>query len=500
MTKGWRILNNRPVLFVTLAMIAGILLSVCFFRNTIAFFSILSAAAVITLIFVFPCKKRKIILLFLGFAAGYLGFYIQNAVTARDFSGEYTVTGKVYSYYEYDGGYVIRLKNVEADGKKLNGNARFYYNGEEPYECFTVLTLKTKIKNNPLSGSKDFSAYGSGICYDLYDTEFIAMDTDYSFFDAIRVRATGNAKLYVGSSAAGIFNSLLFGDLTGVDASDSDAVRNAGLSHILAVSGLHINFLIMIVTVLLSRLRIRRSIKTFLSLALIGLFIAICGFPPSAVRAGIMAAVYFIASTLHRRPDPLSALAFTLSCIYLSDPKSLFSLGLQMSALAVLGIICFFRPLYAKFKPKRALSKALASSVAMSLSANVFLLPLTASVFGTFQVYFIFANIIAVPLAAFCFTCLFLTALLNLIFPYFGKLYTLCAIPVRGFIATASFFSSLPYALISTAPLYPVLIGFALVMLLFSRFFLISKRKKFVSASAVSAVFLTLQIVVFFLL
>lgn len=177
---------------------------------------------------------------------------------------------------------------------------------------------------------------------------------------------------------------------------------DAGVSHILALSGLHLSIIYAFFALLL--LPIGRG--WMFSLAILTAtwsFVFIIGMPPSAVRAAVMLTVYSLLSMCYRERMSVNVLAFTAFAMLTVSPLTVYDVSFQLSFTAVLGILLLFRPIcillnvdaIIKFK----VVKWAICLLITSLSAQAATAPIVAYCFGTFPVYFLLSNIVVVPLA-----------------------------------------------------------------------------------------------------
>ncbi len=205
--------------------------------------------------------------------------------------------------------------------------------------------------------------------------------------------------------------ALAQGFLTGGQAALSEGFRVAlgdtGTAHTVSVSGLHVAFLVgMIVMIVGNR---RRAF--WLGLPVLFLFIAVAGFPASAVRAGIMQGCLLLAYVLGREEDSLTALSLALLVITALNPYAVGDIGLQLSFAATLGIVVFGGRFMAFFSGKGgklreklpAVWRYISSTTAASLAALVFAQPLVALHFGSMSLVSPAANLLTLWLVSLCF-------------------------------------------------------------------------------------------------
>lgn len=173
---------------------------------------------------------------------------------------------------------------------------------------------------------------------------------------------------------------------------------NSGLAHILAVSGLHIGIIIFITSIIFRPLRRFHFVKIFYTTTLITvwLYVFFTGFPPSAVRAGIMGTFVFGAKGLLKRHSPLNALFASAFFILLFAPDSIYDIGFQLSFLSVLGILLFSDSLTIRTN-SRILNYAF-STIAVTLAAQLGTAVLIIYHFNTFPTSFLLSNVLVIPI------------------------------------------------------------------------------------------------------
>ncbi len=215
------------------------------------------------------------------------------------------------------------------------------------------------------------------------------------------------------------FQALLLGDKTALYQNDVMhlSLSRAGLMHMVAVSGMHVAFLVGMLRHLLGNTR-RASV---LSLLLIWCFVLLTGANPSAVRAGLMQTIVLLAPIFGREDDPPTSMLFALAVILLGNPFAAGSVGLQLSFASLAGILLFSDRLRStlydglpRWMP-RWLGNTLASSFANSLAVLVFSAPLIALHFGTVSVLSPLSNLLTLWAVPFCFGLGFGCCLLSLV-------------------------------------------------------------------------------------
>ena len=185
-----------------------------------------------------------------------------------------------------------------------------------------------------------------------------------------------------------------------------DAIfRKAGIVHLLAISGFHAALLLCAIAAVLKLFGLPAQIRTILSVAALWGYLFFVGFIPSLFRATVMVTFFCLSMLLQRKNHSVHSLGTAgVLWLYIS-PHSLFSPGFQLSFAATAGIILLqpvFNDLTPKLRSNRLnflLHKTL-SPLWLSITASASTAPVLLHHFGTFSIYGIFFNPIAIPLMA----------------------------------------------------------------------------------------------------
>ena len=199
-----------------------------------------------------------------------------------------------------------------------------------------------------------------------------------------------------------IAGAMLLGDRGGVSDDLEDSFARSGTMHILAVSGLHLGILYWLLLQLIGPWRRHFILKwLFILISLLALwsFALITGLAASTQRAAIMFSILLLGNTLKKDSNSVNALGVSALIILWVEPHQLYSVGFQLSYMALAGIL-YLQPLIARWwqVQNRAL-KYFWELISVSLAAQVAVLPLTVYYFHQFPVYFLLSNLLLIPLA-----------------------------------------------------------------------------------------------------
>lgn len=231
--------------------------------------------------------------------------------------------------------------------------------------------------------------------------EIMVIPRQYHFtshLDHMHQWAMRQLERYVPDKATlGLLQAMLLGDEVNFDADQRQRYSDTGIIHVVAISGGHVAFLFLLISLLFFWLRKGRYqwVLYAIAIPLAWFYVMIAGSPASAIRSVVMFSLLGIGVMAGRRSDPLNQLFGTAFIILLFRPFWLFSIGFQLSFTAVLSLVLFYTPVYRIWRPGNRLLRKLWSVTALSIAAEILVAPLVAFYFHSFPLAFIPANICA---------------------------------------------------------------------------------------------------------
>jgi len=369
---------------------------------------------------------------------------------------------------------------------KITAKPDFY---AEPYEIIKIKVLFTKPENSTYK----YHSISEGIFINtsvLSDEPYIIGKSDEITYQRITgdIRFSVNQRLrqYFTEKQAGLMSALLLGDKSVLDNSVKENLRYAGISHIIAISGLHLSIITGFIFLLFSKIMQSRKRAAYITIAFILLYTLLTGMQYSVLRSAIMNFVYMLGIICHKKPQAINSLGLAGLAITLFNPLSIGNIGLLMSFSATLGIIVLQNRVYKAFteffslfsdnilsiKPFGIIIRFISGCVSVSLSAAIFSLPVMVFVFESFSIYFLLSNLIVTSAVPVIIVLGFiLTGLLYI--PAFGFAVSVLSFPEKFLcdfiIGVSDNISKLPNAVIPLDGIYikPALIAALVIVTIF---------------------------------
>ena len=434
---------------------------------------------------------RCIAAICLGCAAGLLWFqlYASNYLSlAANLDGKIADTTAYCTDYSYETDYGTAVEGVLwLEGKPVR--AKFYVSGEIDMEPGDVLRGAFEFRVTTPDGSDEPTAHqGKGIfllAYQEEDAELLklAKPPKWAFAARLKRSLQNMLETHLPEDAAPFAKALLLGDRTGIDYETNTVFKLSGISHVIAVSGLHVTILFTLINILCFK---RRWLVAILGIPTLVLFAAVAGFSPSITRACIMQCLMIAAMLVGKDYDGPTELAFSSLVMLVANPLVITSVSFQLSVGCMIGIFAFSQKitdhLTAKLITKKRnrlkkLKRWFSGSVAVTLSAMITTTPLVALYFGAVSLVGVLTNLLALWVISFIFYCLMLVCLLGAFLPAAASVAgVLIAWPIRYVLFVSKLLASIPLSAVYTASIYIVMwLAFCYVLL---GVFLFSKKKK----------------------
>jgi len=235
------------------------------------------------------------------------------------------------------------------------------------------------------------------------------MDVKPSFTDSMLALRASVARVFVSqfrdSTLAAVATALVVGEELTLDKSLEQAYADTGTLHILCVSGMHVGLLYALIGFLTGFMRksmLGRFVRYPLLFCAVWTYACIAGLAPSILRASVMFSFLLLNEWTGRKSSGLNALFSALFVLLAWYPAQLFEPGLQLSFLAVMGILVYQRPLIRVLPSSTWSLRRISEALSVTLSAQLLATPVSLGMFGRFPNYFLPANLLVVPHTTLC--------------------------------------------------------------------------------------------------
>ena len=240
----------------------------------------------------------------------------------------------------------IKLKN-DVGAYAINTSGHFLHEG-----AYLKLTARLRsFESENTAFDMENWLYGKGVYCEMYD--ITGLEPDYSF-DTVSVGSYLRNLLfdkvidvlnYVKGKesferSVALCKALLFGDKSGFDSDSLENFSKSGMTHLLCVSGLHFSIFTGCLSILLRFVIPGKNIRIAVVVALAFLYLAMCDFSLSAIRAAVMSVISGIGVACGKKHSCTHSLLLAVTVICIISPYSIFDMGFRLSVLSCAGIAC----------------------------------------------------------------------------------------------------------------------------------------------------------------
>lgn len=432
---------KRPILIALIGYIIGIIVGL-YFKISIVFFYILLGAIYLIYKVLIKQKSKRLKILSIKRYIRYLKIYLKyQSIILVIISSIISNSILIMKDIEYQRIYntLTNLEKVSFTGTIIsNKQEKSYYNKYKILVKYNNKKIKfyiTTNKNQVLEyGDKvtflgaytkpeiqrnykgfDYSEYlkqlkiyGTIKCDKLEVIKKNQTNRMLQISNKISNSIIANTKKILEEKTASILLGLLLGYKTDIEEETQQEFRDASMAHILAVSGMHVGYVILGINAILKNI-IGKKRSDILSIIVLIFYMFITNFSPSITRAGVMGIIMLFSKVIHRKNDIYTSMSISLFLILIYSPYLIQNLGLQLSYGGVLGIV-FFNKSISKFlksiKIKNKLYKykirpiiqknldKIKEIISVSISVQITILPIILYNLNTFNPYFLISNLI----------------------------------------------------------------------------------------------------------
>ncbi|MGN1383749.1 MAG: DNA internalization-related competence protein ComEC/Rec2 [Clostridia bacterium] len=285
------------------------------------------------------------------------------------------------------------------------------------------------------------------------------------------------------SETGDLLLAILLGDKKDLSEQIQINFKNSNLSHMLAVSGAHVSYIIVGLTYITQNSIMGKRKGRVFCIFLLIIFMAITNFTPSVTRACIMAILTLVSEILYKKADIYTNISISALIILLYNPYSLLDLGFKLSFGGTIGIIIFMRFIKKKQEEPKLLNY-IKQMALVSICANIIIIPIIMNNFNTVSLTFLVSNILASPILAIIVIVGFSIIIISIISHSLSNLLVFWLNPILNLlIKISSFCSKLPFAkiLVVTPYIFNIIFYYTIILYLVNY----NKIKQFIKKKTV---------------
>lgn len=414
--------------FITIAWIFGVILGL-YFKISIALF-------VIPLIFVciYLTMKRKIkvgkyVVLFL---ISVLISNIQITLLEKSFDEKYQnvgenleIVGTIISNpidKQYKNQYTLKVEEINGNKEYKNTNLQLNVKKEkETLNYGDKIIVKGNFEEANTArneGGFDYKQYLKSkniygiVAVDKKDIETINKN-NVGVIDLLANKVRNSMKRKIEQNLPNETNELLSGMLIGEKSNLQKEIqedfRDSSLSHVLAISGMHVSYVMIGITFVINKLKFSKKMSKIVTILILLFFIILTGKTASVTRACFMSSYIILASLLHKKAHVLGSISISLLIILIINPYFILDIGLQLSYGGTIGIVLIY-PILKKYKKKKEdktgrikkvlykIKDKIIDTILITISANLVIFPIVLFHYNIMSFTFIISNLLISPI------------------------------------------------------------------------------------------------------
>lgn len=271
------------------------------------------------------------------------------------------------------------------------------------------------------------------------------------FYKTLRYKIQQKIVWLLPEKESGFLNALIVGDKTNLSEQIKEEMRITGLSHTIAISGMHVSFLVGLLVLLFGK-----KYGSIIAVPVMLVFVLIAGSTPSVVRAFIMQCFVIFAPLIMREADQITSLFAALFVILFINPYAIGDVGMQLSFLSTLGLILLSGKINNKITSKLPaknwklhgkLINAVSKTVSATISATLFTMPVIVYYYGTISVISIVANVVVIWAVSMMFSLGVIAVMLSFVWMSAASvLASVLTWLINSVVSVVHFLSNIPFA------------------------------------------------------
>lgn len=418
---------------------------------------------------------------------GYRYLYLSPAVSAD--GNELQITAQIMDYgVSADYGLTVKGR-ITLEGRSYPSILYLKHNYDlKPGDKVTG-KFRLRMTHDGLQGDTYHRSNGTFLlAYSLDDCVCQANEEQsIRYFPAILRKAIAKQlDTCFSEETAAFVKALLLGDRSGIEYETRTAFKVSGISHIIAVSGMHVSILYSVIFLIAGR---KRLITVAIGIPILIVFAAVTGFTPSVTRACVMQILFMIADYILKEYDPPTALSASVLLMLVVNPISVSSVSLQLSVGCMAGIILLYPGIqkwicdfsfWRSWKGKNLKVRFrnwIASGVAVTFSSMFFTTPFVAYYFRSVSLIGVLTNLATLWAVSWIFYGAMVVCLISIVWIQGATILAgLVSWLIQYVLLVSKAFSSIPLAAVYTKSGF--IVGWLVLCYVLVLGFLIWKKRR----------------------
>lgn len=418
-------------------------------------------------------------------------FYIDKQFENVDYIKGLAKVISIKEEKEYTNKYVVKILKNNEKNSIPKANIIIYTKKDINVFPGDIIEIKgefSKASHNRNFGGFDYNNYLKQLkiygIVQVQEIRKIAENNSISvFFEKIRMNFLNKIDVLYKKEYSGFLKSLLLGKTDDLSETIEENFRDASISHVLAISGMHVSYVIISLKMICDKIIKNKKIRNYFLIFCLIIFCVITGKSVSCVRACIMSGMICFASNFEKKNNFYISFICSWLIIIIYNPYNIYNIGLWLSYMGTLGIVVlsqFFKKyFYHKIKgaSNKFLSRIIFENFSVTISAQILIFPIIMYVFNTISFSFFVSNI----LISFLIGPVLILGYISIFFsyikiPFFEIIILIEEVLIRIILGISEVCAQLPFSKIYvTTPKFAYIVFYYLIIL-FWYIFLIKRK------------------------
>lgn len=513
--------------FITIAWIFGIIWGL-YLKISIVLFVIPLIFTYTYLIIKKKIRLRKYVILFL---VSVIISNIQITLLEKSFDEKYKnvsenleIVGTIISNpmdKQYKNQYILKVEKINENKSYKNTNLQLNVKKEEKLLSYgDKIIIKGNFEEASSArneGGFDYKQYLKSknvygiISVDKKDIKLIKKN-NVDVIDLLANKVSNSMKIKIeqnlSNETSKLLSGILIGNKNNLQKEIQEDFRNSSLSHVLAISGMHVSYIMLGITFVINKMKFNKKISKIITIFILLFFIILTGKTASVTRACFMSSYIILASLFHKKAHVLASISISLLIILIINPYLILDIGLQLSYGGTIGIVLIY-PILKKLKKKKEdknskfkkiihkVKEKILDIILITISANLVIFPIVLFHYNTISFTFIISNLLISPIIGIIIILGFISVFASYIISPISKvMFLILQTFLNLLIKIAHFCAELPFSKVyfPTPKIYVIIIYYVFLI------FIILERNKIIVIKKINKKIIIIFVIIIIIL